>query len=114
MLTRRCFDTASPYNFVHFTPRLTWILSTEHVKKSRAGYAAVLHLETPPLYQRLVLLIAEMSAYAITPETYVAWRFLELDDELRPFELFEREHADITKEEEELALLYSSTNHPFS
>ena len=85
-------------------------MSTEHANKSRARYAAVLHLETPPLYQRFVSLIAEMSAYAITPETYAAWRFLELDDELRPFE---REVAEMKKEKEELALLYSSKNHPF-
>ncbi len=42
-----------------------------------------------------------MSAYAATPETYAAWRYLETDDE----ELYEREEAEMVKGEEELGLL---------
>ncbi|KAH9986908.1 hypothetical protein BJV74DRAFT_885794 [Russula compacta] len=45
-----------------------------------------------------------MSTYAISPETYSAWRFLELNDELRPYE---RERGEMDRGKEELALLYS-------
>ncbi len=51
-----------------------------------------------------------MSDYAATPETYAAWRFLELYDELRPYD---GERAEILGGQEELALLLSSTEHSF-
>jgi hypothetical protein len=47
-----------------------------------------------------------MSACAVTPETYDAWRYLETDDE----ELHEREDAEMARGEEELALLLAGTN----
>ena len=47
-----------------------------------------------------------MSDYATTPETYAAWRYLEDDDTLRPHD---REHAEMMRGGEELALLYSGT-----
>jgi len=43
-----------------------------------------------------------MSAYAVTPETYAAWRYMELNDEHRPFD---QEHAEIVRGDEELDLL---------
>ena len=43
-----------------------------------------------------------MSACAVTPETYAAWSYLEIDDE----ELHEREEA---RGEEELGLLLAGT-----
>jgi hypothetical protein len=46
-----------------------------------------------------------MSACAVTPETYDAWRYLETDDE----ELHEREEAEMVKGEEELGLLLTGT-----
>ena len=51
-----------------------------------------------------------MSAYAITPEIYAAWRYLETDDD----DLYEREQAEILKEEEELGLLLAGTRFNFS
>jgi len=45
-----------------------------------------------------------MSEYAATPETYAAWRHLELHDELRPFD---GERAQMLRGSEELALLLS-------
>ncbi|KAH9981776.1 hypothetical protein BJV77DRAFT_967145 [Russula vinacea] len=42
-----------------------------------------------------------MSAYAVTPEIYAAWRYLETDDD----DLYEREQAEMLREEEELGLL---------
>ena len=46
-----------------------------------------------------------MSACAVTPETYAAWRYLETDDE----ELHEREEAEMVRGEEELGLLLTGT-----
>jgi len=43
-----------------------------------------------------------MSEHAATPETYAAWRYLELTDELRPFD---GEKAEMLRGKEELALL---------
>jgi len=43
-----------------------------------------------------------MSDYAVTPETYAAWRYLELNDELRPYD---GERAEMDRREEELGLL---------
>jgi hypothetical protein len=45
-----------------------------------------------------------MSDYAVTPETYAAWRYLELDDELRPYD---QERVEIERGGEELELLLS-------
>ncbi|KAF8464792.1 hypothetical protein DFH94DRAFT_848780 [Russula ochroleuca] len=42
-----------------------------------------------------------MSAYAVTPEIYAAWQYLETDEE----DLYEREQAEMLREEEELGLL---------
>ena len=50
-----------------------------------------------------------MSAYAITPEIYAAWRYLETDDD----DLYEREQAEILREEE-LGLLLAGTRFKFS
>ena len=47
-----------------------------------------------------------MSDHAATPETYAAWRFLELNDELRPYD---GERADILRRNEELGLLLAGT-----
>ena len=47
-----------------------------------------------------------MSEYAATPETYAAWRYLELTDELRPFE---GELTEMLKGKEELTLLCAGT-----
>ena len=46
-----------------------------------------------------------MSAYAITPETYAAWHYMENDDE----ESYEREEAEMARGEEELGLLLTGT-----
>jgi len=43
-----------------------------------------------------------MSEHVATPETYAAWRYLELTDELRPFD---GEEAGMLRGKEELALL---------
>lgn len=51
-----------------------------------------------------------MSAYAATPESYAAWRYLELDDELRPSD---QEHAEIMRGGEELDLLLAGTGYLF-
>jgi hypothetical protein len=51
-----------------------------------------------------------MSEYAATPETYAAWRYLELNDELRPFE---GERAEMLRGNEELVLLLAGTEYPF-
>lgn len=48
----------------------------------------------------------QMSAYAVTPETYAAWRYLETDDE----DLYEREQAEMLRGEEELGLLLAGTS----
>jgi hypothetical protein len=47
-----------------------------------------------------------MSDYATTPETYTAWRFLELNDELRPYD---GERANVLRRNEELGLLFAGT-----
>jgi hypothetical protein len=52
-----------------------------------------------------------MSVYAATPETYAAWRYLELNDALRPFD---QEHAEIVRGDEELDLLLAGTKSLFS
>jgi hypothetical protein len=51
-----------------------------------------------------------MSEYAATPETYVAWRHLELHDELRPFEA---ERAEMLRGNEELAFLLAGIEYFF-
>jgi len=43
-----------------------------------------------------------MSDFADTPETYVAWRYLEVTDELRPYD---GERAEMSRGKEELGLL---------
>ena len=52
-----------------------------------------------------------MSAYAVTPETYAAWRYLEVDDQLRPYD---QERTEMTRERNELGLLLAGTKHSFS
>ena len=47
-----------------------------------------------------------MSDYAVTPETYAAWRFLELNDELRPYD---GERVEILRGNQELDLLLAGT-----
>ncbi|KAH9953978.1 hypothetical protein BC827DRAFT_1245328 [Russula dissimulans] len=47
-----------------------------------------------------------MSHHAITPETYVAWRHLEVNEELRTYE---RDMEAVLKGNEELELLFNST-----
>jgi hypothetical protein len=42
------------------------------------------------------------SSYAVAPETYAAWRYLELTDELRPYD---GEQAEMIRGKEELDLL---------
>jgi hypothetical protein len=49
-----------------------------------------------------------MSDYAVTPETYAAWRFLELNDELRPYD---GERVEILRGNEELDLLLAGTEY---
>jgi hypothetical protein len=51
-----------------------------------------------------------MSEHAATPETYAAWRYLELTDELRPFD---GEEAEMLRGKEELALLLAGTEYSF-
>jgi hypothetical protein len=51
------------------------------------------------------------SSYALTPETYAAWRCLELTDELRPYD---GERAEMTRGKEELDLLLAGEDHLFS
>ena len=51
-----------------------------------------------------------MSEDAATPETYAAWRYLELTDELRPFDA---EKAEMLRGKEELALLLAGTEYSF-
>jgi hypothetical protein len=51
-----------------------------------------------------------MSDHAATPETYAAWRYLELTDELRPFD---GEEAGMLRGKEELALLLAGTEYSF-
>ena len=51
-----------------------------------------------------------MSAYAVTPEIYAAWRYLETDDD----DLYEREQVEMVREEEELGLLLAGTRFNFS
>jgi hypothetical protein len=51
-----------------------------------------------------------MSDYADTPETYGAWRFLELYDELRPYDA---DRVEILRGEEELSLLLAGAEHSF-
>ena len=53
-------------------------------------------------------LIVEMSDYAVTPETYAAWRFLELNDELRPYD---GERVELSRGNEELDLLLAGTEY---
>jgi len=52
-----------------------------------------------------------MSRYAVTPETYDAWRHLEVNKELRTYE---RDDAAILRGEAELELLYAGTKSSFS
>lgn len=52
-----------------------------------------------------------MSAFAVTPETHAAWRYLELNDEHRPFD---QEHAEIVRRDEELDLLLAGMKYLFS
>jgi hypothetical protein len=52
-----------------------------------------------------------MSEYAATPETYAAWRYLELTDELRPFD---GEHTEMLRRKEELTLLRAGTEYSVS
>ncbi|KAH9956968.1 hypothetical protein BC827DRAFT_1227936 [Russula dissimulans] len=47
-----------------------------------------------------------MSHHAVTPETYAAWRYLEIGDELRTNE---RDEEELLKGDEELELLFNST-----
>jgi len=49
-----------------------------------------------------------MSDFADTPETYVAWRYLEVTDELRPYD---GERAEMLRGEEELDLLLAGTEY---
>lgn len=49
-----------------------------------------------------------MSDYAVTPETYTAWRFLELNDDLRPYD---GERVEIVRGNEELDLLLAGTEY---
>jgi len=51
------------------------------------------------------------SSYALTPETYAAWRYLELTDELRPYD---GERAEMTRGKEELDLLLAGADYLFS
>ena len=51
-----------------------------------------------------------MSDFADTPETYVAWRYLEVTDELRPYD---GERAEMLRGEEELDLLLAGTAYSF-
>jgi hypothetical protein len=50
------------------------------------------------------------STYAVTPETYAAWRYLELTDELRPYD---GERAEMTRGKEELDLLLAGVDDLF-
>jgi hypothetical protein len=52
-----------------------------------------------------------MSDFADTPETYVAWRYLEVTDQLRPYD---GERAEMLRGEEELDLLLAGTEYPLS
>ena len=52
-----------------------------------------------------------MSDFADTPETYVAWRYLEVTDQLRPYD---GERAEMLRGEEELDLLLAGTECPLS
>jgi len=49
-----------------------------------------------------------MSDFADTPETYVAWRYLEVTDQLRPYD---GERAEMLRGEEELDLLLAGTEY---
>ena len=49
-----------------------------------------------------------MSDYAVTPETYTAWRFLEVYDELRPDD---GARVEILRRNEELGLLLAGTRY---
>jgi hypothetical protein len=51
-----------------------------------------------------------MSVYAVTPEIYAAWRYLETDDD----DLYEREQVEMLREEEELGFLLAGTRFKFS
>jgi len=51
-----------------------------------------------------------MSDFADTPETYVAWRHLEVTKELRPYD---GELAEILRGQEELGLLLAGTEYLF-
>ena len=52
-----------------------------------------------------------MSDFAVPPETYVAWRYLEVTDELRPYD---GELAEILRRKEEQGLLLAGTEYSFS
>jgi hypothetical protein len=52
-----------------------------------------------------------MSDFADTPETYVAWRYLEVTDQLRPYD---GERAEMLRGEEELDLLLAGTEYSLS
>lgn len=51
-----------------------------------------------------------MSDFANTPETYVAWRYLEVTDELRPYD---GELAEMLRGKEELGLFLAGTEYSF-
>ena len=51
-----------------------------------------------------------MSDFADTPETYVAWRYIEVTDELRPYD---GELAEMLRGKEELGLLHAGTEYSF-
>lgn len=51
-----------------------------------------------------------MSDFTVPPETYVAWRYLEVTDELRPYD---GELAEMLRRKEELGLLLVGTEYSF-
>jgi len=51
-----------------------------------------------------------MSDFADAPETYIAWRYLEVTDELRPYD---GELAEMLRGKEELGLLLAGIYHSF-
>ena len=48
------------------------------------------------------------SSYAVIPETYAAWRYLELTEELRPCD---GERAEMRRGKEELDLLLAGADY---
>jgi len=51
-----------------------------------------------------------MSDFTDTPETYVAWRYLGVNDELRPYD---GELPELLRRKEELGLLLAGTEYSF-